>query len=81
MQGICIDAYLFDSIDEIREVTQTWVDDYNCTRPHDALNGLSPKIYREKTINLLLRYATATPPLTTPNRLNENNYNDKLFYF
>ncbi|MBK7884303.1 MAG: transposase [Chitinophagaceae bacterium] len=51
--GICIDAYLFDSIDEIREVTQTWVDDYNCTRPHDALNGLSPKIYREKTINLL----------------------------
>lgn len=46
------------------EVTQLWVDDYNCSRPHDALNGLSPKMYRQKNTQPVgLRYAPATPSL------------------
>lgn len=50
-----LDAYLFDDIDEIREVTQQWVDDYNNTRPHDALGGLSPRMYKEKKLNAMGR--------------------------
>jgi putative transposase len=47
-RGGVLDAYLFDTLDEVREVAAAWAQDYNTLRPHDALGGLSPKMYREK---------------------------------
>ena len=65
-----LDACLFDDIDEVREVKQRWIDDYNNARPHDAPGGLSPRVYREKMRTLLgsvpLRLSLRS---TTPNNV------------
>jgi putative transposase len=63
-RGAVLDAYIFDSIDEVREVTQKYIDDYNNERPHDALGGLPPRKYRMKIEHSSgLHSASATPSL------------------
>ncbi len=37
-----LDAYLFDTLEEVRRVTEEWLQEYNLVRPHDALRGVSP---------------------------------------
>ena len=41
-----LDTHLFGSLEEVREISEAWVRDYNECRPHDALGGLPPKTYR-----------------------------------
>lgn len=43
-----LNAHLFTSLQEVRDITEEWIDDYNKERPHDALNGLTPTAYRER---------------------------------
>ena len=45
-----LDAYLFDSLSEVREATDDWLRRYNEIRPHDALGSLPPARYREQLL-------------------------------
>lgn len=38
-------AYLFETVFEVREITEAWLDDYNHERPHAALAGRSPSAF------------------------------------
>jgi putative transposase len=37
-----LDAYLFNSLEEVRQIVEPWIEEYNTVRPHDALQGVTP---------------------------------------
>lgn len=47
-----LDLYLFRDLGEVREITSRWLVSYNEQRPHDALGGLPPVVYANKTAGI-----------------------------
>jgi putative transposase len=43
-----LNSYLFEDLDQVREITAEWLVRYNEQRCHDALGGLPPTIFRER---------------------------------
>ena len=43
-----LNAHLFDSLSQVREVTYRWLQTYNDTRPHDALGRVPPAVFRRR---------------------------------
>ncbi len=41
-----LDFYLFRTLNEVREITERWLAEYNSERPHESLNNLTPEEYR-----------------------------------
>ena len=48
-----LDLYVFESLSQVKAITDEWIDEYNIDRPHQSLGGLSPyefaKLHEEKT--------------------------------
>lgn len=42
-----LDFYLFRTLSEVREITEKWLSEYNCERPHESLNNMTPEEYRQ----------------------------------
>jgi putative transposase len=45
-----LDAHIFESLIDAREIAESWLRRYNEIRPHDSLGSLPPAKYREKII-------------------------------
>ncbi|HGC5753460.1 TPA: integrase core domain-containing protein, partial [Legionella pneumophila] len=41
-----LDFYLFRNLNEVRDITEKWMKEYNEERPHESLGDLSPFEYR-----------------------------------
>ena len=58
-----LDAYLFEDLWQVKELTDEFIDEYNNRRPHQSLNNMTPKEFLLKCGQLTL---TQTPAdLTT----------------
>ncbi|WP_168405145.1 integrase core domain-containing protein, partial [Erwinia amylovora] len=42
-----LDFYQFRTLNEVREITEKWLSEYNCERTHESLNNMTPEEYRQ----------------------------------
>jgi putative transposase len=40
-----LDFYVFNRLNEVRDITEDWLKQYNEQRPHEALGNLTPSKY------------------------------------
>ncbi len=55
-----LSAYLFENLDQVREITQDWIVCYNEKRPHDSLGGLPPAVFRQTQTAGISTYELST---------------------
>jgi len=46
-----LNAISFETIQQVREESQRWMDDYNNKRPHESLGNLPPILYSQLQLN------------------------------
>lgn len=54
-----LNLYLFRNLAEVREITYSWIIDYNERRPHDSLKNMTPlEVMERYTGNSILKLST-----------------------
>lgn len=43
-----LNAYLFFDLYDVRKLTEQWMEEYNCRRPHEGLQGATPNEWNER---------------------------------
>jgi len=46
-----LDAYIFFEIYEVRQLTHTWIEEYNTCRPHESLGNATPREWAQRYPN------------------------------
>ncbi len=70
-----LNAYLFESLEEVKMITQAWMKDYNQNHPHKSLKKQSPYEYAVNS-GKLSSAPHASPQFTTIN----SNDDDEIFF-
>lgn len=60
-----LDAHLFASLTEVREITHEWMTAYNEERPRQALGNVPPRVFSQQQAR------TETEPTTVPDSTSE----------
>jgi len=68
-----LDAYLFNSLKQVRTLSDEWKKDYNAYHPHKSLGRLSPIGYRQAVESGKLPLLKCPPEFTTCNSGANNN--------
>jgi putative transposase len=50
-RGAVLDAYLFFELNDVRNLTNEWIEEYNYKTPHESLANLTPIEWKEKLLN------------------------------
>ncbi|WP_186462432.1 integrase core domain-containing protein [Pedobacter suwonensis] len=45
------DAYLFNDTNQVQVLADEWMEDYNYSEPHEALEGITSSRYKHKVMN------------------------------
>jgi putative transposase len=46
-----LNAYIFESLSQVREITRQWITQYNEERPHSSLGQIPPAMFRRQVEN------------------------------
>ena len=76
-----LDAYWFESLEQVRTLSEKWRIDYNHHRPHEALGNISPVMFAERERMLTVENAGAFPTINIHDNCDDKkrkNFNYQL---